>query len=60
MDASDVLVLEQIKKLNKKIDKLQDSIDQLDAKLTKHIGFIDKTYEGLRNPIDAARRYLGK
>ena len=43
MDASDVLVLEQIKKLNKKIDKLQDSIDQLDAKLTKHIGFIDKT-----------------
>ena len=46
MDASDVLVLEQIKKLNKKIDKLQDSIDQLDAKLTKHIGFIDKTYEG--------------
>ena len=60
MDASDVLVLEQIKKLNKKIDKLQDSIDSIDARLTKHIGFIEKTYDGLRNPIDAARRFLGK
>ena len=60
MDASIVLLLEEIKKTNKKVDKLQSSIDELDAKLTKHIGFIDKTYEGLRNPIDAARRFLGK
>tara|TARA_B100001057_G_scaffold453970_1_gene499304 strand:+ start:19871 stop:20053 length:183 start_codon:yes stop_codon:yes gene_type:complete len=60
MDASIVLLLEEIKKTNKKVDKLQSSIDELDAKLTKHIGFIDKTYDGLRNPIDAARRFLGK
>ena len=60
MDACIVLLLEEIKKTNKKVDKLQSSIDELDAKLTKHIGFIDKTYDGLRNPIDAARRFLGK
>ena len=60
MDASIVLLLEEIKKTNKKVDKLQSSIDELDDKLTKHIGFIDKTYDGLRNPIDAARRFLGK
>tara|TARA_B100001248_G_scaffold21267_1_gene14259 strand:- start:6775 stop:6957 length:183 start_codon:yes stop_codon:yes gene_type:complete len=60
MDASIILLLEEIKKTNKKVDKLQSSIDELDAKLTKHIGFIDKTYDGLRNPIDAARRFLGK
>ncbi|MAI84420.1 MAG: hypothetical protein CMM91_05735 [Rickettsiales bacterium] len=60
MDASIILLLEEIKKTNKKVDKLQSSIDELDAKLTKHIGFIDKTYDGLRNPIDAAKKWLGK
>ena len=26
----------------------------------KHIKFIDDTYEGLKNPINAARRWLGR
>ena len=60
MDASIILLLEEIKKTNKKVDKLQSSIDELNAKLTNHIGFIDKTYDGLRNPIDAAKKWLGK
>ena len=60
MDASIILLLEEIKKTNKKVDKLQSSIDELNAKITKHIGFIDKTYDGLRNPIDAAKKWLGK
>ena len=50
----------QIKELNDKMEKLQLTIDQLNAKLTKHIGFIDETYEGLRNPINAAKRFLGR
>lgn len=50
----------QIKELNDKMEKLQLTIDQLDAKLSKHIGFIDETYEGLRNPINAAKRFLGR
>tara|TARA_B100000212_G_C27384571_1_gene538631 strand:+ start:7363 stop:7536 length:174 start_codon:yes stop_codon:yes gene_type:complete len=50
----------QIKELNDKMEKLQLTIDRLDAKLSKHIGFIDETYEGLRNPINAAKRFLGR
>lgn len=50
----------QIKELNDKMEKLQLTIDRLDAKLSKHIGFIYETYEGLRNPINAAKRFLGR
>ena len=60
MNPKDEALKKDIELLNLKVDKLQLTIEQLDAKLTKHIGFIDKTYEGLRNPIDAARRFLGK
>ena len=47
-----------IDRLENKIDKLQSSIDVLSAKLEKHIGFIDDTYEVLKNPIEAARKFL--
>ncbi len=50
--------MRDIELLNVKVDKLQLTLEALDNKLTKHIGFIDKTYEGLRNPIDAAKRFL--
>ena len=50
----------EIEMLNLKIDKLQLTLEALDTKLTKHIGFIDSTYEGLRNPIETAKRFLGK
>ena len=51
-------LMRDIALLNVKVDKLQLTLEALDNKLTKHIGFIDKTYEGLRNPIDAAKRFL--
>ena len=51
---------EKLEKLELKVDKLQLTLEALDAKLTKHIGFIDDTYEGLKNPIQAAKRFLGK
>ena len=50
----------EIKKLHDKIDRLQKTIDDLNVKLSKHIKFIDSTYEGLKNPIEAARKWLGK
>ena len=50
----------EIKKLNDKIDKLQKTIEDLNIKLSKHIKFIDSTYEGLKNPIEAARKWLRK
>ena len=51
---------EEIKKLNNKIDKLQKSVDKLSETLYKHINFIDSTYDGLKNPIEAARKWLRK
>ena len=53
-------VKEKLDKLELKIDKLQLTIEKLEAKLAKHIDFIDETYEGLRNPIAAAKRFLGR
>ena len=51
---------DELKKLNKKIDTLQKTVDELAEKLYNHIKFIDSTYEGLKNPIDAARKWLRK
>jgi uncharacterized coiled-coil protein SlyX len=51
---------QRLEKLELKVDKLQLTLERLDAILSKHIDFIDKTYEGLRNPINAAKRFLGK
>ena len=47
-------------KLKEQLDKIEKKQEKLDQKLSRHIDFIDKTYEGLRNPIDAARRWLGR
>ena len=48
----------ELEALNKKLDKLQKSVDELSEVLYKHIEFIDKTYAGLKNPIEAARKWL--
>ena len=50
----------EIKKLQDKIDRLQKSVTELSEVLYKHIDFIDKTYAGLKNPIEAARKWLRK
>tara|TARA_B100000900_G_scaffold416236_1_gene450384 strand:- start:746 stop:928 length:183 start_codon:yes stop_codon:yes gene_type:complete len=60
VNPKDEALKKDIELLNVKVDKLQLTIEQLDAKLTKHIGFIDQTYEGLRNPINAAKKFLGR
>ena len=49
---------EDMKKLHQKSDQLQKTIDELNARLIKHIEFIDKTYAGLKNPIAAARKWF--
>ena len=51
---------QEIKKLQDKIDRLQKSVDELSEVLYKHIELIDKTYAGLKNPIEAARKRLRK
>ena len=50
----------RLEKIELKLDKLQLTLDKLEGKLGKHIDFIDETYEGLRNPINAAKKFLGR
>lgn len=50
---------QRLEKIEKKLDKLQLTLDKLEGKLGKHIDFIDETYEGLRNPIKYAKKFLG-
>tara|TARA_B100001287_G_C22510608_1_gene448065 strand:+ start:335 stop:526 length:192 start_codon:yes stop_codon:yes gene_type:complete len=50
----------EIKDSKEKIEKVQLTLDDLSVKLNKHIDFIDETYEGLKNPLDAAKRWLGR
>ncbi len=55
-----VMTKKEIEELHKKIDKLQTTVDKLSQSLYKHIKFIDSTYDGLKNPIEAARKWLRK
>ena len=50
----------KIDDLDKKVEEIRLTLERLDATLNKHISFIDETYEGLRNPINAAKRFLGR
>tara|TARA_B100001057_G_scaffold214244_1_gene214605 strand:- start:4470 stop:4652 length:183 start_codon:yes stop_codon:yes gene_type:complete len=60
MTTKNEMLNKKIDELDKKMVKLQLTLDDLSVKLSKHIGFIDETYEGLKNPIKVARRFLGK
>ncbi len=60
MEEKQEQILEQLKTLTLKIDRVEIKVDDLSKKLNKHIGFIDETYEGLKNPIMAAKRFLGR
>ena len=55
-----IKLFKQIKKINLKLNQIEEEQRLLNEKLGRHIEFIDKTYEGLKNPINAAKRFLGK
>lgn len=46
--------------INLKLKNIETNQKLLLEKLSKHIDFIDETYEGLRNPIQTAKRFLGR
>jgi len=50
----------ELKKLQEKINRLQKTVDDLNDKLSKHIKFIDSTYDGLKNPIEGVKRFLSR
>ena len=43
-----------------RLKNIETELKELNKKLSKHKDFIDDTYEGLKNPINAARRWLGR
>ena len=51
-------IMDKLNELELKIDSIESKVDSLDNNLKKHIKFIDKTYEGLKNPIAIATRFL--
>ena len=51
---------QKLNDMENKIYQLEDKIDKLNIMLEKHIGFIDNTYEGLKNPIKMASRFFNK
>jgi hypothetical protein len=55
-----IKLFKQIKKINLKLNQIEEEQRLLNEKLGRHIELIDKTYEGLKNPINAARRFLGR
>tara|TARA_Y100000996_G_C22472683_1_gene622808 strand:+ start:846 stop:1028 length:183 start_codon:yes stop_codon:yes gene_type:complete len=60
MQPHEILIIQKIDKLQEQLDRIEKNQEKLEEKLSKHINFIDSTYEGLRNPIDAAKRWLGR
>ena len=53
-------IYKKLDDMENKIYQLEDKIDKLNIMLEKHIGFIDDTYEGLKNPIKMASRFFNR
>tara|TARA_B100000989_G_C19146958_1_gene305750 strand:- start:26 stop:238 length:213 start_codon:yes stop_codon:yes gene_type:complete len=60
MEENKQVFLSEMNKLHKRLDKIDNEVEGLKIKLEKHISFIDETYEGLRNPIEGVKRWLGR
>ena len=60
MEVNKKVFLDEMSKLHTRLDKIEAEVSNLNSTLQRHIEFIDKTYEGLKNPINAARRWLGR
>ena len=60
MEENKKVFLDEMSKLHTRQDKIEAEVSNLNSTLQRHIEFIDKTYEGLKNPINAARRWLGR
>jgi len=52
-------VLDKLEIIKLRLDKIELQQQELLTKFGSHIDFINETYEGLRNPIRAAKKFLG-
>ena len=51
-------IMDKLNQMESKLDRLENTVDELNDKLEKHISFIDNTYQGLKNPIKLATRFF--
>ena len=54
------LLLNELYKIQKRLDNLEEENKKLKALLEKHINFIDDTYKNLKNPIEGVRKMFGR
>ena len=54
------LLLNELFKIQKRLDSLEEENKKLKALLEKHINFIDDTYQNLKNPIECVRKMFGR
>ena len=54
------LILNELYKIQKRLDNLEEENKKLKALLEKHINFIDDTYQNLKNPIEGVRKIFGR
>tara|TARA_B100001057_G_scaffold475760_1_gene542922 strand:+ start:158 stop:325 length:168 start_codon:yes stop_codon:yes gene_type:complete len=51
---------EKLEQIQKDLKRVEDKLDSLTKKIERHINFIDKTYDGLKNPIEGVKRFLSR
>ena len=54
------LLLNELFKIQKRLDSLEEENKKLKALLEKHINFIYDTYQNLKNPIECVRKMFGR
>ena len=52
-------IIDKLEIIQLRIDKMEIQHQELLHKFNRHVDFINDTYEGLRNPIRAAKKFLG-
>ena len=53
-------ILDKLEIISLRLDKVELQQKELLNKFATHIDFINETYEGLKNPLHAAKRLLGR
>ena len=59
MDKKDLDELKhQLLQIEKEVYRIEQDTIKLSKKLDEHISFIDRTYEGLKNPIQSVKKFF--
>jgi len=54
----DQSLLVEIRNVSAKVDNLQEKIEDLNIRLSKHISLIEQIYQTLQSPIDKVKKFF--